>query len=433
MEGISAIIIQGKATASRKLLALPRATLAFCFIIAVSLAVNTAYAVEKDAPPAEPQKPQTDAPKPQPQAEKKEEKKSRNFVYRYFDSIFGTPEDPNKPRLIVYPVVGFSPETSWEFGLSGLYVYYANNDPKNRLSEISAFGFVTLESQYGLHLEHAIYTDQDRWFFLGEGRVQNFPLLYYGIGSNSPPEYQASVDETSVLIRERLLRKIAPSFYIGPEFSFDLLSSVKFNFRDGVEPELPLGSEGSLNVGIGLGLVYDSRHNVLNTRDGLFSELAVLHSNPTWGSKYNFTTVQSDTRYYFPVNSRDTLAAQLFGQFTFGDVPFNELSTLGGDSLMRGYYLGRFRDRHFIGTQLEYRFLPFPFTNSFARRFGATVFAATGSVFSGPQLPPLKDFVLAGGAGLRFLLFPDKDIYTRGDLAFTREGPAFYIFIGEAF
>jgi len=38
-----------------------------------------------------------------------------------------------------------------------------------------------------------------------------------------------------------------------------------------------------------------------------------------------------------------------------------------------------------------------------------------------------------GGAGLRFLLFPEKDIYTRIDYALTKEGSGFYFFIGEAF
>jgi len=44
-----------------------------------------------------------------------------------------------------------------------------------------------------------------------------------------------------------------------------------------------------------------------------------------------------------------------------------------------------------------------------------------------------RDVVWSAGAGIRFLLFPKKDIFTRLDLAFTREGTGVYIFIGEAF
>jgi len=38
-----------------------------------------------------------------------------------------------------------------------------------------------------------------------------------------------------------------------------------------------------------------------------------------------------------------------------------------------------------------------------------------------------------GGAGVRFLLFKNKDIFTRFDVAFSEDGPGFYFFIGESF
>ncbi len=357
-----------------------------------------------------------------------------NFLFRYLEGIFGMPENPNEPRFIAYPVLAFSPETDWEIGVSFLAVYYAGDDPKNRLSEVTSYAFATFAGQLGVLVEHALYTDRDQWFFLGEARFQSFPLEYYGIGMGTPAEPQATVEELSLLIRERVLYRILDSFYIGPELALDWITNVRFNYAEGVVPDLPNGAAGSLNIGAGIGLVFDNRHNVLNVRDGLFSELALLHYNNLWASDFEFTVVESDTRYFIPVNERDTLALHLVGRFTFGDIPFNELSTLGGESLMRGYYLGRFRDRHFLGAQVEYRFLPLPFfTDPFWRRFGASVFLGVGTVFPGPDLPPISDFVVAGGGGLRFLLFPDKDVYTRLDVAFTREDPTFYLLIGEAF
>lgn len=366
--------------------------------------------------------------------EEEEEDEDGNFVFDYLEGIFGMPDNPNEARFIAYPVIAYAPETSWEIGVSALAVYYANEDPNNRLSEVTAYAFATFEGQLGLHVEHALYTDQNEWFILGEGRFQSFPLQYYGIGPNTPADPRAKVDELSLLVRERVLYRLAQSLYFGPELSFDLIGNVDFNWDEGVVPEPPLGAEGSLNIGAGFGLVFDNRHNVLNVRDGVFAELAVLHSNQLWGSDFDFTIVEADTRYFIPVNERDTLALQLVGRFSFGDVPFNELSTLGGESLMRGYYLGRYRDRHFVGAQAEYRFLPLPFfTDPFWRRFGASIFIATGTVFPNGGPPSVSDFVLAGGAGLRFLLFPDKDVYTRVDVAFTEEDPTFYILIGEAF
>jgi hypothetical protein len=39
----------------------------------------------------------------------------------------------------------------------------------------------------------------------------------------------------------------------------------------------------------------------------------------------------------------------------------------------------------------------------------------------------------AGGAGIRYLLFPKKDIFLRLDVGFTKDGPGFYLYTGEAF
>ena len=172
----------------------------------------------------------------------------------------------------------------------------------------------------------------------------------------------------------------------------------------------PPGAGGSSNLGLGVGLVYDNRHNVLNVRDGLFSELAFLRYDGAWGSDFDFTSLVSDTRFFYPVNSRDVLAAQLYGQFTTaGQAPFNQLALLGGESLMRGYYLGRFRDEHLLAAQVEYRLLPF----AFSKRWGASAFMAAGQVFNSNSGLDWSNFLPAGGAGLRFLLFPKKDIYVK--------------------
>ncbi|MFT4780073.1 MAG: outer membrane translocation and assembly module TamA, partial [Flavobacteriales bacterium] len=113
------------------------------------------------------------------------------------------------------------------------------------------------------------------------------------------------------------------------------------------------------------------------------------------------------------------------------DVPFNQLALMGGESLMRGYYYGRYRDNNQLAAQVEYRFLPIPF--NFTDRIGAAVFAGAGSVFNQVNTLEISDFVISGGAGLRVLLFPKKDIWTRLDVAFTREGAGFYLFVGESF
>ncbi|EIM77091.1 hypothetical protein A3SI_07234 [Nitritalea halalkaliphila LW7] len=358
-----------------------------------------------------------------------------NFAKRYLNGIFNDTTDIRQPQFIIYPTLAFAPETSWEIGVSPLYVYYARRDTSNRLSEINGFAFVTLENQYGLWLDHANYTHENKWFFLGSLRVQTFPLKYFGIGMDVPlgPEnkHLAIVDANQIQFKERVLRKVSENFFVGPEFDFQRFSSVRFLDRPEAPAfERPQGDAGSTNFGIGWGLVWDERHNVLNVRHGNFHELAYLRYHPAL-STFDFHTVISDNRIFRTLRPNQVLAIQALGVFNAGEVPFNQLGLLGGESLMRGYYLGRFRDKHYLAGQVEYRFLPLPL--GFTKRLGAAVFAGAGSV--APRLRPeaFTKLAYSGGAGLRFLLFPKKDIYTRLDYARTPEGSGVYFFIGEAF
>ena len=358
---------------------------------------------------------------------------AQSFFKKYFNNLINNKSDIEQPQLLLYPTVSYAPETTWEIGLSSLYVYYAKRDTINRLSEISGFTFFTLEQQYGLWLDHAIYSDSDRWFLLGKLRFQSFPLYYHGIGTNTPKEYTARVDANQVFIKERILKKIKKNLFLGLEIDYQSLSAVDFVLAKSMNNnfKFPLGNNGSNNLGLGVGLVYDSRHNVLNVRDGFFSELGILNSNSVWSSNYNFTSIYSDTRFYKPMGSKNVLATQLLSQFNFGDIPFNQLSQLGGESMMRGYYYGRYRDNHQLAAQAEFRFLPIPF--HFTNRIGAAVFTSAGTVFNKLDNLSIPNLKFSAGAGLRFLLFPKKDIWTRVDYAFTREGGGFYLFIGEAF
>ena len=354
---------------------------------------------------------------------------SDGALMRYIKRVFESQEDSTAPKLINYPTLAFAPETSWEFGVSSLYVYSAHRDLVNRLSEIKSFAFYTVEGQYGLWLDHALYSDKDKWFFLGKSRYQNFPLLYHGIGRESPAEVQSLIEGKYFIFRERIMRETWRSLYFGLELDFQNLSGVGYtnSVLDFESPEL--GGGGSTNLGLGLGVIYNNIHNAMNPRKGVYSEWGFLAYDSFSGSDFNFVTYISDTRIYKPIEPNTVLAFQLYGQMTTGSPPFNMLALMGGENLMRGYYLGRYRDKNQVAGQVEYRVLPF----SFSKRLGASVFMAMGQVFGDDFSFDWRHFLPAGGAGLRFLIFPEKDIYTRLDIAFTAEGQGIYFFIGEAF
>jgi hypothetical protein len=357
---------------------------------------------------------------------------SQNFFTRNINKFLADSTSTSDSQFLIYPVVAYTPETSWELGFASVYVYHTKNDTLNRLNEIYGLAFLTLENQYGLHMDHALYSDQNKWFFLGKIRTQSFPLKYFGIGMDTPSKPSHVVYTNQVVIKERILRKLYENVYFGLELDYQSLTEVNFKptaTYNNIQ-ELPLGNKGSKNLGFGLGLVYDNRHNVLNVRNGLFSELAVVNFQPLF-SPFSFTSVLSDTRIYRSLSKNTVFAAQLVGDFNSGIVPFNQMALMGGESIMRGYYTGRHRDNNMIASQIELRFLPIPL--GFTKRVGASIFTGTSTVFPEIKFSTIDQWKWASGAGLRYLLFPKKDIYTRLDVAFTSEGSGFYFFIGEAF
>jgi hypothetical protein len=287
-------------------------------------------------------------------------KKSFDWVLHH--AIIDT-TTPGQPSFRFYPTIAYSPETNFEIGFITLYLYQAKKDTNNRISELNAFTFYTLQNQYGIWLDNAIYGDKDKWFILGRTRFQRFPLLYYGIGPNTTTKHPATIDANNLIFRQRVLKKIIPNLFLGPELDYQkLYNTAVIHERDDPVKELPPGSAGASNLGLGGAIVYDNRHNVLNVRKGYFAELGVLHYGQKFGSTSPFTGINADLRSYTPLNKRDVLAVQLTGNLFTGNVPFNQMALMGGESMMRGYYFGRFRDKTMIAGQAEYRLLPLPFS-----------------------------------------------------------------------
>jgi hypothetical protein len=331
-----------------------------------------------------------------------------------------------KHGYLVYPTIAYSPETRFEFGAVGLLLYHANDNPKNRLSEANIFAFVTQESQWGIWQEHSLYTDSDKWFIQGNTRFQFFPLLYFGIGPNTKND-PAVVLSTNLISRQRFMRTIRPNLFVGPVVDLNRVYNVEYESSES-HPRRPQGSEGNTTLGIGLSMTYDTRNNALNARNASYAELTYLnyHFSPVFG----FQSLQADARKYLPGFSKSHVwAMQAFASFNEGNIPFNRLALMGGENLMRGYYLGRFRDNYYTAVQTEYRILPF----SFSQRFGMAVFASAGNVAPRPDKLLQSSIKYAIGGGPRFLVFKNKDIFVRLDAASTPEGMAYYFFLGEAF
>ena len=94
---------------------------------------------------------------------------------------------------------------------------------------------------------------------------------------------------------------------------------------------------------------------------------------------------------------------------------------------MRGYFQGRYRDRHYIATQAEYR-------RPLWRRFGIVAFVGAGDVFGSTDGDlSMKNLKYSYGLGFRFLFNRRDEVNLRADIGFGEDTSGLYFGLEEAF
>jgi outer membrane translocation and assembly module TamA len=100
---------------------------------------------------------------------------------------------------------------------------------------------------------------------------------------------------------------------------------------------------------------------------------------------------------------------------------------MGGDSQMRGYYLGALRDHVLVDGQMEYRMPVWGI-------FGATTWIATGRVAHAYNDLQFQDWWLSYGVGFRVRVDTKSNVNMRVDFGFGPGGiTGTYINFAEAF
>lgn len=335
-------------------------------------------------------------------------------------------------RLVAAPIISYQPETSWAFGVGVKFLFKPKHaGPKVRTSNVPVSALYSLNNQIILFSSYTVFFKEEKYLLKGNLGYQRFPIYFFGLGPNSFEIDRELLNYNQYLIEPLLLRRVWRKLFIGGGFRFNQIAGVEFEEDGAISRERYPGFNGSRSFGAELALSYDSRDNVLNAQNGFLLEGTHGFYFKDFGSTQDFMLSKIDARHYWQINEEDrhVFAAQGLAQVAWQEAPLIELPSLGGDELMRGYYEGRYRDRHFFAAQVEYR-RPLPY------QLGFTIFAGMGDVvddFSNHRLDQLKYSV---GGGLRLLLVEEENLNLRFDygIGFGQEFTHNYYFgIAEAF
>jgi outer membrane protein assembly factor BamA len=335
-----------------------------------------------------------------------------------------------KASIFGLPIVYVTPETSWAFGLAGIYSLYTDRRAPvsgTRPTQLQLAFAYTLKKQILFYLPYEVFTAGNKYRFNGEIGFYRYTYFYYGIG-NGAINYPGELFGIS-FIRTRInaLRKTAGPFYLGLRYWME-----KFTIDEVAENGLLTdpsiaGSKGGLVSGIGPMFQLDSRDNLFFPRKGALVEAAFLLNGALTGSDYAYTKFSLNASKYWEPVPNTVLALNTYLEFNKGTIPFNQLALLGGGKKLRGYYEGRYRDNHLLIFQGEWRFPVW-------KRFKGTIFGGTGLVADKIRHFSTQDIRPAYGLGLRYLALKKQQIHVRLDIAWgEKENSGFYLTIGEAF
>lgn len=251
--------------------------------------------------------------------------------------------------------------------------------------------------------------------------------MFHGIGSSTVNRMGEGFTPRTFNLKMALQRKIWSELALGLEYVYTQNSIIKVEEDGSLAKGNIVGSRGGKSSGMGLVLTWESRNNIFYPSSGSFYQLTTTLFSHAWGSDYNFKRLVIDGRRYFSPWSSHVLALQGYLSLQSGVPPFDKLSKLGGESIMRGYYQGRYRDKNMFILQMEYRVVPVFW------RLGLVGFAGIGDVADRMDHFDFGHFKYSYGLGVRFLFKRDEKLNLRIDFAFGKKSSGFYITLGEAF
>jgi len=304
--------------------------------------------------------------------------------------------------------------------------FYLGDSKLTNLSSIYFYPFSNFGSRGGIVVFGNLWTDGNRWNIPIDLRWLRISLKGYALGGGTGNNDYHMVDYDQLRSYVTFNHLIIRKFYIGVGYNLDAFYQIKSE----TGPELASQTTSS---GITFNMLRDSRRNSINPTAGFYTSLIFRLNSKDLGSSENWNSLYFDGRKYFAfARGRPSLIALrtlywgTFGNPTYFDLPgtFMDLSGRAG----RGYFIGRYRGRHMLYLECEYRL------QLSSSGFWGMVFFINGQSFTEPDSGKFEYILPAAGVGLRMKLNKKSDMNITLDFAVGKDSPFnWYLNLGEFF
>ena len=329
--------------------------------------------------------------------------------------------------ILPIPIAYYTPETGLAGGAGLLYFFRPEGtSARIRPSTTALFLIYTEKKQFITQISGEWYFQGGLWRVDGDFLFMRYPQKFFGIGNNTSANMEENYTSRIARMEFKALRSLSPGLNVGLTGLFENRELSDISPTGLLSGGTILGRTGGTTVGIGPLMTFDTRDNVFAAEQGNYHLLSVVAFSGSLGSDYPYTKTVVNLRQYVPLGEGQVLALQMYGSFLSGSPPFHKLAELGGQETMRGYFEGRFRDHHYLTTQVEYRTPLF-------WRIGFVAFAGLGEVAH-----EIRQFNLPGikpsyGVGFRYFFNIQEKLNLRVDFGFGNNSSGLYIGPAEAF
>lgn len=341
----------------------------------------------------------------------------------------------SKRTLVAMPLVNTNPAMKTSFGGIGMLMFRLNSrDTVSPPSVVGGAGLYSTNRSYVAAGVARLHLGKDRWRLLafgGTARVNND--FEYDLDSLT---IRLVFSELRTFVGAEAQYRLAGALYGGVAYTGMWTS---YGFDRGTDAQnlfaqllfARLGIDDSYVSSLGVPVSYDTRDYQYYPTSGLAIDIRPKFFATFLGGDNRYVDIDYDGRYYHGFTPNHVLVVRVSGGSAFGDVPFSGYQVYGGRADLRGYAMGKYRGRHTVAGQAEFRW-------TFYRRLGAVAFAGVGTVWGGESREE-EDVFSQGllpsvGAGLRFTLSTDKRINARIDYGVGVGGnDGLYLGIMEAF
>jgi outer membrane protein assembly factor BamA len=328
-------------------------------------------------------------------------------------------------RLLAVPAITSQPET----GFAGAFIAYAVHTPRAPDTRPAQY---ELGVQVTQKQQARVFVEWDRWALANAWRVQGtleyrvYPLPYYGVGPTAALAAEEIYTPRGVILNAVVQRRIGPGWYAQGGVRGSWLTISERAPTGVLVADTVPGASGASLVQWRGALLYDTRDDVLTPRRGAFVSLGMGAAvSGLLSDGWSYGRAVLDARHY-RTRGRLTVASQVVAEGLHGRAPFDDLPMLGTKAWMRGYALGRYRDRALAAAQVEGRL-------QLTRRIAGALWAGGGTVGSTFQSLAARTLLPTVGVGGRWGLFSNSRAQLRADLAYGRDGSALYLNLNEAF